>query len=67
MYTKEEIAQNIRDCAQSLMDNAENIAYSYEFLRNDIVITCYPSEENEAPYIKVSTSFVPDNFIKRYT
>lgn len=66
MYTKEEIIQNIKDCGQSLIDNAETIVNNYEFFRRDVVITCYPSEENEAPYIKVSTSFVPENFIKRY-
>ena len=66
MYTKEEIIQNIKDCGQSLIDNAETIVNNYEFFRRDVVITCHPSEENKAPYIKVSTSFVPENFIKRY-
>lgn len=26
IYTKQEIIQNIKDCGQSLIDNAENIA-----------------------------------------
>ena len=57
MYTKEQIIQNIKNCGRVLIDNAENIADNYEFPRNDIIITCYPSIEDEVPYINVSRNF----------
>lgn len=57
MYTKEQIVQNIKNCGRVLIDNAENIADNYEFPRNDIIITCYPSKEDEVPYINVSRNF----------
>ena len=65
ILTREEIIQNIKACGQSLIDNAEKIAADYKFFR-DITITCYVNERNEAPYISVDTSFVPENFIYRF-
>lgn len=64
ILVREEIIQNIKDCGQSLIDNAENMVGDYKFFR-DITITCYVNESNEAPYISIDTSFVPENFIKR--
>jgi hypothetical protein len=62
---KEELIQNIKDCGQSLIDNAEKIVNDYKFTR-DIVITCYVSVRDEAPYISVDSSFVPEKFIERH-
>ena len=62
--TREDIIQNIKDIGQSLIDNAEKIIGDYKFFR-DITITCYANESDEAPYISVDTSFVPENFIER--
>ena len=62
--TREDIIQNIKDIGQSLIDNAEKIVGDYKFFR-DITITCYANEKDEAPYISVYTSFVPENFIER--
>lgn len=62
--TREDIIQNIKDCGQSLIDNAEEMVGDYKFFR-DIVITCYPTESNEAPYISTDVSFIPENFIER--
>jgi len=62
--SREELIQNIKDVGQSLIDNAEQIASDYKFLR-DITITCYVTEEKEPPYISVTTDFVPENFISR--
>ena len=63
--TREQIVENIKDIGQSLIDNAEKILPDYKFLK-DITITCYANEEDEAPYISVDTSFIPENFIERW-
>lgn len=64
MDYREEIIQNIKDCGQSLIDNAEKIAGDYKFLI-DFTITCYVNERGHAPYINVSTNFLPEKFIER--
>lgn len=64
ILTREQIIQNIKDCGQSLIDNAENMVGDYKFFR-DITITCYANESNEPPYISIDTSFVPESFIER--
>ena len=64
MNCREEIIQNIKDVGQSLIDNAEEMVGNYKFL-TDVTITCYVSEKGYAPYINVSTDFLPENFIKR--
>lgn len=65
IHTKQEIIQNIKDCGQSLIDNAENIANNYKYMTS-LRITCYVDEHNEPPYISVDTDFVPEHFIERY-
>lgn len=64
-YTREELIQNIKDCGQSLIDNAENIVGNYKYL-GEIIITCYPSEHEEGVHIEVSNDFCPEKFIERY-
>ena len=63
--TNEEIIQNIKDCGQALIDNAEKIAADYTYL-TDITITCYVTDPERAAYINVDTEFIPDNWVKRY-
>lgn len=63
---KEELIQNIKDCGQSLIDNAEKMIGDYEY-PNGLIITCYVDERDKAPYISVDRHFIPENFIKRYT
>ena len=65
-WTKEEVIQNIKDCGQSLIDNAENIAGDYEYRCHGLIITCHVNEADREPYIEVYNEFVPENFIKRY-
>lgn len=60
----ETTVQNIKDCGQSLIDNAENIADRYKYLQS-LTITCYVSDPREAPYISISTDFYPEGFIER--
>ena len=62
---KAELIQNIKDCGQSLIDNAENIANNYKYM-NDLTITCYVEEVGEPPYISVDSYFVPENFVERF-
>lgn len=62
---KEQIIQNIKDCGQSLIDNAENIVSNYKYV-GEFTITCYVNEINEPPYISVDTTFYPEKFIERY-
>jgi hypothetical protein len=65
MYLKREtIIQNIKDCGQSLIDNAEKILNNYEY-RQGLVITCYVDEVERAPYISIDEEFVPENVVKR--
>ena len=64
MNFREELIQNIKDCGQSLIDNAEKIVVDYKFL-TDLTITCYVNERGHAPYINVSTDFVPEKFVER--
>lgn len=62
--SREEIIQNIKDCGQSLIDNAEKIVGNYRYL-GDIVITCYVNEDDEPPRIFAENCFVPEKYIER--
>lgn len=64
-HSKEEIIQNIKDCGQSLIDNAEKIANGYKY-HTDLTITCYPTMRDEHPRIVVEQEFVPEKIIERY-
>ena len=64
--SREEIIQRIKDCGQSLIDNAENIANNYKY--NDrLTITCYVDwhDDGETPRISVDAEYFPEPFIKR--
>lgn len=63
-YTNEEVIQNIKDCGQSIIDNAEKIATEYKYRLHGMTITCHVNEYDEAPYIEVNTSFLPEGFIE---
>lgn len=62
--TEEDIIQNIKDCAQSLIDNAEKIANNYKY-RCGLMITCYIDSAEDTPYISVDTDFIPEGYIER--
>ena len=64
MDYKEKIIQNIKDCGQSLIDNAENIVGDYKYARG-FTITCYADERDEAPYISADVDFYPEHLIDR--
>lgn len=62
---REELIRNIKDCGQSLIDNAEKIANGYKY-HADLTITCYPTMRDECPSIVVETKFIPEKIIERY-
>lgn len=64
MNYKETIIQNIKDCGQSLIDNAENIVGDYKYARG-FMINCFVDGINEAPHISVGVDFCPEHFIER--
>ena len=63
-YTNEEVIQNIKDCGQSIIDNAERIANDYKY-GSEVVITCYPNFIDEPPHIIVETRFHPEKIVER--
>lgn len=65
MSWKEELIQNVKDCGQSLIDNAEKIASSYKY-NTDLTITCYPARQDGCPSIVVETEFIPEKTYERY-
>lgn len=66
-YLKDEtVIQNIKDCGQSLIYNAEKIVSSYEYRQQGLIITCYVDDFDRAPYISFSTEFIPENVIRRF-
>lgn len=66
MNWREEIIQQIKDCGQSLIDNAENIVSDYKYAKG-FTITCYLGREGDSPRINVDTDFYPEKFIERYS
>lgn len=64
MDYRERVIQNIKDCGQSLIDNASNIVGNYKYV-NNYIITCYVGEMDEMPHIDVNISFCPEGIIER--
>lgn len=62
---KNDLVQNIKDCGQSLIDNAERIAGGLPMYSKNLSLTCYPAEKDEAIYINVNYDFAPENYIER--
>jgi hypothetical protein len=58
------IVQYIKDCGQSLIDNAETIA-DYDYIHN-ITITCNIYDNDERiPSIQIATDIFPEGMIER--
>lgn len=66
IYTQEDVVQNIKDCGQSIIDNAELIATEYKYRLHGLTITCHVNEADTMPYIEVNTEFIPEKLIERY-
>ena len=59
------IVQNIKDCGQSLIDNAEKIAGNLPRYSKSLSLTCYPEEDDHGIYRNVSYDFMPEKYIDR--
>lgn len=64
-YSKEEVIQHIKDCGQSLIDNAEKMVDGYKY-SSGLVITCYPMDYDEGPHILVEHTLYPEKFVERF-
>lgn len=62
---REKLIQNIKDCGQSLIDNAENIVGNYKYL-GEVKIACFPSDRDEAVHIEVTNNFYPEKWIEKH-
>ena len=62
---REEFIQQIMDCGQSIIDNAEKIYNSFEFPTNGIEIMI-DVQKDSAPEITIVKKFLPESFIKRW-
>lgn len=60
-----DIIQNIKDCGQSLIDNAEKIAGKLPKYSKNLSLTCYPEDDDDSMYISVSYDFVPEPYVER--
>ena len=63
--TRERLIQNIKDCGQSLIDNAENIVGNYKYL-GEITITCFPNDSSEVAHIEITNEIYPEKYIERH-
>lgn len=64
MNWKERIIQNIKNCGQALIDDAENIVNSHNHIR-DISIICYVCGDDV--HYNVDVEYFPKEFIDRLT
>ncbi len=62
---KNNIIENIRDCGQTLIDNAVKIVCGLPKYATNLSLTCYPDEKDQAININVSYDFTPENFVDR--
>lgn len=62
---KERIIQNIKDFGQALIDDAESIVNSHNYIK-DMVITCWVAEHDGELCYNVQTDYYPKNFIDRH-
>ena len=60
--TTQEIIKNIKNCGQSLIDNAESIAGDYKY-QTDLDIRITIPVTGEWPEIEVSTVFLPEKAV----
>lgn len=60
---REELVQNVKDCGQALIDNAESIVGNEEFMTS-LSVWC-DINSGDFPEINVDRHFIPDGFINR--
>lgn len=60
---REKAIQDIKDCGQSLIDNAEKIVGDYKYLGN-VTITCFLEMSDDPVHIEVKNDFYPERYIE---
>lgn len=60
--SREKLIQQIKDCGQSIIDNAEKIQNNFEYACNDLIITI-DINPRAAPVIAVKREYIPENYI----
>lgn len=59
---REEFIQQIKDCGQSIIDNAENLYNSFEYPTNGVDIQICVTKD-ATPCITVVKAFIPEQFV----
>lgn len=62
---REEFIQQIKDCGQSIIDNAEQIYGNYKFSCGQTVIEI-TIEKDSPPIIEVRKHFFPERMVERF-
>lgn len=60
-----DIIQNIKDCGQSLIDNAEKIVNELPKYTRNLSFTCYPEDDDDSVYVSVNYDFIPEQYVER--
>jgi hypothetical protein len=61
---KEWVIQNIKQCGQSLIDNAERIVSDFKYEQYGITITCKVGESDRVPTIEIKREYIPEGYIE---
>lgn len=62
--TTEKIVETIKQCGQSIIDNAESIAGDYKFQTYLDIGIKIPVIDEEMPSINISAEFLPESYIE---
>lgn len=62
--THDELVQRLKDCAESIIENAESIVGNEEFI-SGLTIELNIDSYDEAPTIILNREFVAENYINR--
>ncbi len=57
-----ELVQTVKDCGQSIIDNAEKIVNQYDLQTDELIVTISLPIEAKMPTITVDSVFIPDTW-----
>ena len=63
--TTEKIVETIKQCGQSIIDNAENIAGDYKFQTYLDISIKIPATNDEIASISIDTEFLPEGYFEK--
>ena len=63
--TTEKIVETIKQCGQSIIDNAERIAGDYKYQTYLEISIKIPATNDEIPCISINTEFLPEGYIEK--